>query len=216
VKHHSFAHEFILHYPTHSSSKQPDSTIISALPEGYYPTGRQEELEDTELDGDSEDTDTEFGPFTYPDKDGNFAEEFEPGESISRLLQSSRDKLAAETSTASGQDPPVEDKPVESTSASAFEWPDINPEDKWIYQKVFHPFSKPECPVALPSSPHPSQIMAAYYDPAFDTIETVADFDNNFSDALRVPRKISLDTRRYLFSASVISMLSFGEFFPTH
>jgi hypothetical protein len=29
---------------------------------------------------------------------------------------------------------PEQEPQQESTAASAFEWPDINPEDKWIYQ----------------------------------------------------------------------------------
>jgi hypothetical protein len=43
----------------------------------------------------------------------------------------------------------------------------INLEDKWIDKPFHHPFDQAECLVALPSSPHPSEIMAAYYDPAF-------------------------------------------------
>jgi hypothetical protein len=58
--------------------------------------------------------------------------------------------------------------------------------------------------------------MAALYDPAFDSIELVADFDNNFYDALRGPCKISADMRQFLYAAGVTSMTSFGEFFPTH
>jgi hypothetical protein len=49
--------------------------------------------------------------------------------------------------------------------------PDINPEEEWIDKPFYHPFDQAECPAALPSSPHPSQIMAAYYDPVFDVIE---------------------------------------------
>jgi hypothetical protein len=211
VNHHSFAHEFIIHYPTHTSSRRPDSTIISAKPANEYPPKWQGEPEEIELSCCSSDED-EFGPVTYKDQYGNFPDDLPPVEATA----TSGPDPPVEEQPPSGQDPPVEEQPVESTAASAFEWPDINPEDKLIYKKVFHPFHQAECPVAVPSSPHPSQIMSAYYNPAFDTIETVADFDNNFSDALRGPCKISLDTWRYLFAAGVTSMASFGEFFPTH
>jgi hypothetical protein len=163
VNHHSFAHEFIDHYPTHTSSQRTDSTIISAKPAKEYPPKWQGEPEEIELSGSSDD-DGKFEPVTYPDQDGNYPDDEPP----------------VETTSPSGQEPPVEEQPVESTAASAFEWPDINPEDKWIYNKVLHPFHQAECPVAVPSSPHPSQVMAVYHYPAFDTIEAVADFDNNF------------------------------------
>jgi hypothetical protein len=110
-------------------------------------------------------------------------------------------------------DPP--NKPSKDPGIS-FQWLDINPEDKWIYQPFFHPFDQVECPVTLLSSPHPSQIVAAYHDPAFDSIELVADFVNPFSTALRGVCKVMVNMWQYLYSSGVTSMLTIGEFFPTH
>jgi hypothetical protein len=42
----------------------------------------------------------------------------------------------------SGEFQPVEYPQQESTAALAFEWPDINPEDKLIYQKVLPPLPR--------------------------------------------------------------------------
>jgi hypothetical protein len=193
------AHELIEHYLMHTSSQRTDSTIISTKPANEYPPKWQGELEEIELSGLS-DNNGEFELVTYPDQDGNYP----------------NDEPPVEPTSPSGQEPPVEEQLVESTAALAFEWPDINPEDKWIYNKVFHPFHQAECPVAVPSSPHPSLVMAACHDPVYDTIEAVADFDNNFSNALRGRCQISLDTWRFLYSAGITSMASFSEFFSPH
>jgi hypothetical protein len=73
-------------------------------------------------------------------------------------------------------------------------------------------------PVVPPRKKRPTKMAAqiVYHDRAYNAIQFQADFNNDFANTLAAICKITVNTRRYLYSAGITSMEAVVEFFSTH
>jgi hypothetical protein len=55
-----------------------------------------------------------------------------------------------------------------------------------------------------------------YHDRAYNAIQFQGDFNDDFANTLAAICKITVNTRRYLYSAGITSMEAVVEFFSTH
>jgi hypothetical protein len=77
----------------------------------------------------------------------------------------------------------------------------------------------PTClPVVPPRKKRPTKMAAqiVYHDRAYNAIQFQGDFNDDFANTLAAICKITVNTRRYLYSAGITSMEAVVEFFSTH
>jgi hypothetical protein len=73
-------------------------------------------------------------------------------------------------------------------------------------------------PIVPPPKKRPKKMAAliVYHDRAYNAIQFQGDFNDDFANTLAAICKITVNTRRYLYSAGITSMEAVVEFFSTH
>jgi hypothetical protein len=115
-------------------------------------------------------------------------------------------------------DKPIVVKEVEVFAEKIEELVDLTTEPTFeVSPEVSPDPPKPTClPVVRKKRPTNMAAQIVYHDRAYNAIQFQADFNNDFANTLAAICKITVNTRRYLYSAGITSMEAVVEFFSTH